>query len=81
VKTANISQFKTHISSLLRAVRDGDEIIILDRDIPVARVSPVARHPSRLASRPPVGPIPFRKPDIRVAVDPLQYLTEERTKR
>ena len=42
VNTSNISYFKAHLSQELRAVRNGERIIILDRDIPVAEVMPYA---------------------------------------
>ncbi len=37
VKTA---AFKLHLGKYLRAVRGGEEIVVLDRDQPVARVIP-----------------------------------------
>lgn len=81
VKTTNISQFKTHISSMLRSVRDGDHIVIMDRDIPVARVTPYVEADQTLVSRPPAGPIPFRKLSFSAALDPLAYLKEDRARR
>ena len=43
MKTVNVHQAKTQLSRLLRAVATGEEIIIANRGVPVARLSPAAR--------------------------------------
>jgi len=43
MKTVNIHQAKTQLSRLLRAVATGEEIIIANRGVPVARLSPAAK--------------------------------------
>lgn len=37
----NIAQFKAHLSEYIRAVREGQEITIKDRDRPVAKLVPL----------------------------------------
>jgi len=41
MKKATITQTKNQLSQLLEAVRQGETIIIMDRNIPVARLEPV----------------------------------------
>jgi antitoxin (DNA-binding transcriptional repressor) of toxin-antitoxin stability system len=40
VKTANIGQLKNHLSAYLQYVRQGEEVVVRDRSIPVARILP-----------------------------------------
>ena len=41
MKRATISEAKNQLSALIRRVRRGEEVLILDRDVPVARLVPV----------------------------------------
>ncbi|HVE51135.1 MAG TPA: type II toxin-antitoxin system prevent-host-death family antitoxin [Casimicrobiaceae bacterium] len=41
MKRATISEAKNQLSALIRRVRRGEEVLILDRDVPVARLIPV----------------------------------------
>ena len=41
MKTATITQTKNQLSLLIDAVKQGETVIILDRNIPVARLEPV----------------------------------------
>ena len=41
MKTANVSQLKSRLSSYLDAVQQGEEIIVRDRDRPIARIIPL----------------------------------------
>ncbi len=50
-----IAAFKSHLSEHLRAVRQGAEIIIKDRETPIARVVPYDGRTPRLVTRPPIG--------------------------
>ena len=40
--TASITQAKTNLSKLIKKVRHGESVLILDRNIPVARPVPLA---------------------------------------
>ena len=42
MKTATVTESKNGLSELLRAVKAGRGVLILDRDVPVARLEPVA---------------------------------------
>lgn len=41
MKTATISDAKNNLSAYIRLVKQGEEILILDRDTPVARLTPI----------------------------------------
>ena len=43
MKTVNVHQAKSQLSRLLRAVAMGEEVIIANRGVPVARLSPAAK--------------------------------------
>jgi prevent-host-death family protein len=40
MKTVQIGDLKNHLSAHLRDVREGEEIIVRDRNLPVARIIP-----------------------------------------
>ena len=79
MKTSNISYFKAHLSQELRAVRNGERIVILDRDIPVAEVVPYDKEKIRI--QPPKKTLRYTETSFCVSKDPLLYLMEERVKR
>ena len=64
--TANVAQIKARLSEYLRQVKDGSEVVITERGIPVARLVPLAPDEKRAtreerlirsgALRPPSGP-------------------------
>lgn len=41
MKTASVTESKNELSKLLRSVRAGKSVLIMDRDVPVARLEPV----------------------------------------
>jgi len=41
MKIANVTTLRTHLSQILDAVRHGEEVEILDRNVPIARLVPV----------------------------------------
>lgn len=70
MKRATISETKNRLSALLEYVKRGEEVLILDRTVPVARIVPVARvgprdQESRLADLERRGVVrrPKRRPD------------------
>ena len=79
MKTINISYFKAHISQELRAVRNGEKLIIKDRDIPVADVVPHNEEPV-LTVRSPIKKLFFKSLGFSVQKDPLSILMEDRRK-
>ena len=52
MKTTTIHHAKTCLSRILREVRAGESVVILDDGAPVAKLTPVG---SSRAKRPPVG--------------------------
>jgi prevent-host-death family protein len=42
MRTANIGTLKNQLSAYLRYVRNGEEVIVCDRNVPVARILPLA---------------------------------------
>jgi prevent-host-death family protein len=40
-KTAAVADLKAHLSSYLRRVKAGEEILVTERNVPVARLAPV----------------------------------------
>ena len=43
MKSVSISDLKANLSRYIRAVRRGDEVQVVDRGVPVARLVPLAR--------------------------------------
>jgi prevent-host-death family protein len=41
MKTVNIGELKNQLSAYLRYVRSGEEVVVRDRGIPVARILPL----------------------------------------
>jgi prevent-host-death family protein len=41
MKTVNISDLKAQLSAHIQLVRDGEEVMVCDRNVPVARIVPV----------------------------------------
>jgi len=87
VKPVNIAKLKAHLASYLRAVRAGEEVVVLDRKIPVARIVPY-REASRepLETRKPVeDPASLArlapKPAGRRKTDSVRVLLEDRARR
>ena len=79
VKTINVTTLKAKASQAIREVRGGETYIILDRDVPVARIVPLEE--DGLVSGLPTGKYRWPKLKIRVSVDPVEYLIEDRRKR
>jgi prevent-host-death family protein len=48
--TVNIHQAKTHLSQLLQRVELGEEIVIANRGVPVAKLVPIPHHFDRRSS-------------------------------
>ncbi len=82
MKRVGISELKAHLYEHLHAVREGDEIVVLERGAPVARIVPAVRsaalviRPAQRAFGSVKLPPPPKKP-----VDSLAALLEERGER
>ena len=44
MRTVNIADLKNRLSAYLQLVRNGEEIVVKDRDLPVAQISPYRFH-------------------------------------
>jgi prevent-host-death family protein len=55
MKTVKIAELKDRLSEHLRAVERGSvsEVVVTDRDRPVARIVPIESSPSRITIQPP----------------------------
>jgi antitoxin (DNA-binding transcriptional repressor) of toxin-antitoxin stability system len=51
MKTVKISELKAHLSANLRLVSSGEEVLVCDRDRPIARIVPVVSHNSEYSER------------------------------
>ncbi len=41
MRTANIGTLKNQLSAYLRYVRNGEEVVVYDRNVPIARITPM----------------------------------------
>jgi len=81
MKTISVSQLKARLSQQLRLAEQGEQIVVLDREHPIAQIGPfggAAQHFTP-ASR-PVGPLQNRL-QLRLTVDPAEVLLEDRSRR
>lgn len=82
-----IAEFKSGLSRFLRSAQKGAEIIIKDRETPIARLAPYREEVSRLSIKPGLGSLravdrlPFYAPKGLRARDVEQALREERRER
>ena len=85
MKRVKIAELKNHLSAHLRAVEEGAELEVTDRNRPIVRLIPVRTRepPLRIipAKRPFAEVRNRRYPKARWRTDSLQLLLEERGKR
>ena len=67
MRTVNVSETRENLAQLLDAVEAGEEVLIVRRDRPVARLVPVASAMSRFPSR----------RDLREALPPMREDAED----
>ncbi|HEX5036687.1 MAG TPA: type II toxin-antitoxin system Phd/YefM family antitoxin [bacterium] len=85
-RKVKIAEFKSKLSKHLRSVRGGDELIILDRDRPVARVAAYEKGTEASDFRIRSARIrgcwkQVRWPSLPVKADVVRILREDRDKR
>ena len=77
---ARIAEVKAKFSAYLRRAKAGEEITVLDRDVPVARIIGIARSP--VSSTPPAVLASLQSLKLpkagSYAFDPLETLLEDR---
>ena len=84
MKKVKIAEFKSHLSTHLKAVRGGAELVITDRETPIAKVIPFGKGEEPLRIRP--ATIEGRWDEIprssaRITVDVVKLLREDRDRR
>lgn len=86
-RTVNIAKFKARMGKYLRFVRAGEELIVLDRNTPIAQVVPISqadalaveiREPTTSFKEVLKSPRPEKR---KVSIDSLAFLLEERRSR
>jgi prevent-host-death family protein len=83
MRTARIAELKARLSEYLRDVRKGHPLVVMDRDTPIARITPYAGGAEPLPARRPLGryaslqrvPLP---PPVDAGRDVVEILLEER---
>jgi prevent-host-death family protein len=92
MKTSNISYLRNHLSEVLSCVREGETVMVLDRDKPIARLVPYAsgenvltermkelQQLGLLTHRPAHDPVPLPPPlKLKQPVDVTRYILEDR---
>jgi len=80
-KAVRVAELRRRLSEYLRRVRRGEAVTVLDRDTPIARLTPLApggisvRRPAPGAPKPGDVPLP---PPLRLKTDVLALLAAER---
>lgn len=82
MKRVGVANLKAHLSEHLRAVRRGDEVVVMDRETPVARIVPYATSGALRVREPLIryanlGEIPL-PPPVTLDVDLVELLLEDR---
>ena len=82
MKKTGVADLKARLSEHLRAVRKGEEVVVMDRETPIARIVPYktsgafrVREPLRTYGRPFDVPMP---PPLELTGDPVDWLLEDR---
>ncbi|MBE7437425.1 MAG: type II toxin-antitoxin system Phd/YefM family antitoxin [Spirochaetales bacterium] len=81
MRTISVSKLKAHLSQELRLAEQGEQIVVTDREHPIARIGPVPPD-SRMHFTPPsrpVGPLKNRL-QLDLSIDPVTLLLEDRAR-
>ena len=80
MKHARIAELKARLSEYLRTVRRGETVTVLDRDTPVAQLTPIHLQGLRVRKPAPGAPRPNRivPPPSNLKLDVVALLLEER---
>ncbi len=57
MKTVRIAELKNRLSAYLREVRGGEEILVSDRETPIARLVPIRPEKRKLETIKPTRPV------------------------
>jgi antitoxin (DNA-binding transcriptional repressor) of toxin-antitoxin stability system len=85
MKSVKIAHLKSHLSQHLREVRGGRTLTVLDRNTPIARIVPIGSDDDVVIT-PPAAPASSLAeielpPPVRIQVDVVDLLLEDRRKR
>jgi len=85
MKTVKIAELKNHLSEHLRAVEAGAELVVTDRDRPIARIVPHGRGDRRVRIKRPTRSFSAvrgkRYAPAKWRISSTELLLEERQKR
>ncbi len=83
MKKVGVAELKAHLSAHLKAVRQGRTLVVVHRDMPVARIVPYSEQAGALVIRKPVRSLHSVKlpRPVEPPVDSLAALLEERRER
>jgi len=81
--TVKIADLKNHLSAHLRAVEAGAEIVVTDRNRPIARIVPVVQPTQVVTIRPPTRDFAEIRDRVRTpaewSISSTELLLEERS--
>jgi antitoxin (DNA-binding transcriptional repressor) of toxin-antitoxin stability system len=90
-KQVRIAELKAHLSEYLRAAQRGQTIFVLDRDTPIAQITPLPaiklkeRKPKLIVRHPASGSLPLNRVPLpkpaNLDFDIVDWLLEDRRKR
>ena len=86
MKKVRVAELKSRLSEHLRAVKRGQTILVLERDSPIAHITPLESKASPLVVRPraaralPLAEIPLPAP-LKLKTDIVALLAQERGER
>jgi prevent-host-death family protein len=83
MKKVGVAELKAHLSAHLKAVRQGRTLVVVHRDMPVARIVPYEAEAHALKARPPLRRLhsAAMPPPVEPPPDSLSALLEERKDR
>ena len=71
---SNINEVKTHLSSYLEKVAQGETVIICKRNVPIAEIKPIKRQNQK---KRPIGLARKRYPDFELTDECLEPLPDD----
>ena len=71
---SNINEIKTHLSSYLEKVAQGETVIICKRNVPIAEIKPIKRQNQK---KRPIGLARKRYPDFELTDECLEPLPDD----
>jgi len=76
---SNISSLKAKLSENLEKVKNGETIVVYDRNTPVAQIIPFHKSKGKLVAQQPVAKLIDMKLNIKIDIDPANVILEGRS--